>query len=230
MSYLFSLFADCGGRTECLHDQLGERSNVWGSLLKQWVWVCHCYLNHNMTTFKAHKCHTSLLNWIFRDIVPDVRAYTRCAQFRISTHPFLSWIQFQTMGSTVTRIRSTCCVNITSNTLASSPSPTILSTPKSATWFLHCRWYLELGPHYWRSHIFNPTIFRALQKSSLCWSKTISESIIQVFIFRLSIRWIKKKFTAGKKDLLEYEIQEWKVFIDNSGDMSVAEVKIVFRR
>jgi len=35
---------------------------------------------------------------------------------------------------------------------------------------------------------------------------------------------------TGKKDLLEYEIQEWKVFIDNSGDMSVAEVKIVFRR
>ena len=44
------------------------------------------------------------------------------------------------------------------------------------------------------------------------------------------IRFIKDKFTAGKKDLLEYEIQEWKVFIDNSGDMSVAEVKIVFRR
>ena len=44
------------------------------------------------------------------------------------------------------------------------------------------------------------------------------------------IRFIKNKFTAGKKDLLEYEIQEWKVFIDNSGDMSVAEVKIVFRR
>ena len=123
----------------------------------------------------------SLLNWIFWDFVPDVRAYTRCAQFRISTHPFLSWIQFQTMGSTVTRIRSTCCVNITSNTLASSPSPTILSTPKSATWFLHCRWYLGLGPHYWRSHIFYQPIFRALQKSSLCWSKTILGSIIQVF-------------------------------------------------
>ena len=37
-------------------------------------------------------------------------------------------------------------------------------------------------------------------------------------------------FISGKKDLLEYEIQQWDVFIDDSGDMSVAEVKIVFRR
>ena len=36
--------------------------------------------------------------------------------------------------------------------------------------------------------------------------------------------------TSGKKDLLEYEIQEWEVFVHDSGDMSVAEVKIVFRR
>ena len=42
--------------------------------------------------------------------------------------------------------------------------------------------------------------------------------------------YVKPKLDSGKKDLLEYEIQQWEVFIDNSGDMSVAEVKIVFRR
>ena len=44
---------------------------------------------------------------------------------------------------------------------------------------------------------------------------------------------VQQKYTnlfSGKKDLLEYEIQEWKLFIDNTGDMSEAEVKIVFRR
>ena len=35
---------------------------------------------------------------------------------------------------------------------------------------------------------------------------------------------------AGKRQLLEYEIQDWKLFIDNTGEMSQAEVKIVFRR
>ena len=35
---------------------------------------------------------------------------------------------------------------------------------------------------------------------------------------------------TGKKQLLEYEIQDWKLFIDNTGEMSQAEVKIVFRR
>jgi len=34
----------------------------------------------------------------------------------------------------------------------------------------------------------------------------------------------------GKRQLLEYEIQDWKLFIDNTGEMSQAEVKIVFRR
>ena len=35
---------------------------------------------------------------------------------------------------------------------------------------------------------------------------------------------------TGKRQLLEYEIQDWKLFIDNTGEMSQAEVKIVFRR
>ena len=39
-----------------------------------------------------------------------------------------------------------------------------------------------------------------------------------------------KKYFPGKKNLLEYEIQDWKVFFDNTGEMSQAEVKIVFRR
>jgi len=34
----------------------------------------------------------------------------------------------------------------------------------------------------------------------------------------------------GKRQLLEYEIQDWKLFIDNTQEMSQAEVKIVFRR
>ena len=122
-------------------------------------------------TIWPNPLNPSLLKLIIRDFVPDFIVYT-CTKFRISTHPF----QFQTTGSTVTRIRSTCCVNITSNMLASSPSPTILSTPKSATWFLHCRWCISLG---YISYFYRP-IFRALPKSSLCWSKTISESIIQV--------------------------------------------------
>ena len=42
--------------------------------------------------------------------------------------------------------------------------------------------------------------------------------------------YVEPKLGSGKKDLLEYEIQQWAVFIDDSGDMSVAEVKIVFRR
>ena len=37
-------------------------------------------------------------------------------------------------------------------------------------------------------------------------------------------------YFTGKRQLLEYEIQDWKLFIDNSGEMSQAEVKIVFRR
>ena len=35
---------------------------------------------------------------------------------------------------------------------------------------------------------------------------------------------------VGKRNLLEYEIQDWKIFLDNTGEMSKAEVKIVFRR
>ena len=35
---------------------------------------------------------------------------------------------------------------------------------------------------------------------------------------------------SGKRNLLEYEIQDWKIFLDNTGEMSRAEVKIVFRR
>ena len=42
--------------------------------------------------------------------------------------------------------------------------------------------------------------------------------------------YVQPKLVPGKKDLLEYEIQEWEVFVHDSGDMSVAEVKIVFRR
>ena len=30
--------------------------------------------------------------------------------------------------------------------------------------------------------------------------------------------------------MLEYQIQDWKLLINNSGEMSFAEVKIVFRR
>ena len=41
---------------------------------------------------------------------------------------------------------------------------------------------------------------------------------------------IWKRNVAGKRQLLEYEIQDWKLFIDNTGEMSQAEVKIVFRR
>ena len=37
-------------------------------------------------------------------------------------------------------------------------------------------------------------------------------------------------YVTGKRQLLEYEIQDWKLFIDNTGEMSQAEVKIVFRR
>ena len=37
-------------------------------------------------------------------------------------------------------------------------------------------------------------------------------------------------YFTGKRQLLEYEIQDWKLFIDNSAEMSQAEVKIVFRR
>ena len=37
-------------------------------------------------------------------------------------------------------------------------------------------------------------------------------------------------YFTGKRQLLEYEIQDWKLFIDNTGEMSQAEVKIVFRR
>ena len=39
-----------------------------------------------------------------------------------------------------------------------------------------------------------------------------------------------KHVLLGKKNLLEYEIQDWKIFFDNTGEMSQAEVKIVFRR
>ena len=54
-------------------------------------------------------------------------------------------------------------------------------------------------------------------------------------LFNIKLKWSEKisciiKMTSGKKDLLEYEIQEWEVFVHDSGDMSVAEVKIVFRR
>ena len=35
---------------------------------------------------------------------------------------------------------------------------------------------------------------------------------------------------SGKKHLLEYEIQDWQIFFDNTGELSRAEVKIVFRR
>ena len=80
--------------------------------------------------------------------------------------------------------------------------------------------------------IFSIHEFSGLYKRVHCVEARLYRSQLYRFlvIFCLSIRWIKNKFTAGKKDLLEYEIQEWKVFIDNSGDMSVAEVKIVFRR
>ena len=39
-----------------------------------------------------------------------------------------------------------------------------------------------------------------------------------------------KHVMLGKKNLLEYEIQDWQIFFDNTGEMSQAEVKIVFRR
>ena len=37
-------------------------------------------------------------------------------------------------------------------------------------------------------------------------------------------------YILGKRNLLEYEIQDWKIFFDNTREMSQAEVKIVFRR
>ena len=48
----------------------------------------------------------------------------------------------------------------------------------------------------------------------------ISDHLFGIFI----------KIFSGKKNLLEYEIQDWKIFFDNTGEMSQAEVKIVFRR
>jgi len=35
---------------------------------------------------------------------------------------------------------------------------------------------------------------------------------------------------SGKRDLLEYQIQDERLFIDNSNEGSRAEVKVVFRR
>lgn len=43
-------------------------------------------------------------------------------------------------------------------------------------------------------------------------------------------RYLQLCDVTGKRQLLEYEIQDWKLFIDNTGEMSQAEVKIVFRR
>ena len=89
----------------------------------------------------------------------------------------------------------------------------------------------------WDRHIIDDLIFSIHQFSGLykrvhCVEARLYWGQLYRFlvIYCITIRWMNKKFTAGKKDLLEYEIQEWKVFIDNSGDMSVAEVKIVFRR
>ena len=63
--------------------------------------------------------------------------------------------------------------------------------------------------------------FIRLQKDGIGVEYT-GDSIFATFAFILLI--------LGKKDLLEYEIQDWKLLINNSGEMSFAEVKIVFRR
>ena len=53
--------------------------------------------------------------------------------------------------------------------------------------------------------------------------------IIQVGLLFIHNGDLKINF-VGKRNLLEYEIQDWKIFLDNTGEMSKAEVKIVFRR
>ena len=66
-------------------------------------------------------------------------------------------------------------------------------------------------------------------------------SAVQVCHMVFALQGFTKEFIAlqqdglgveyrGKKHLLEYEIQDWRFFLDNSGEMSQAEVKIVFRR
>ena len=63
--------------------------------------------------------------------------------------------------------------------------------------------------------------FIVLQKDGIGVEYT-GDAIFAICAFTLLI--------LGKKDLLEYEIQDWKLLINNSGEMSFAEVKIVFRR
>ena len=51
------------------------------------------------------------------------------------------------------------------------------------------------------------------------------------YLGKVISRWCRDNCNVtGKRQLLEYEIQDWKLFIDNTGEMSQAEVKIVFRR